>query len=109
MTEPLLQEDVVAANVRTPEEMARERARYLSGLAWHAGAFLIINVFFWILDLGLGGGADWAFWITGAWGFALAFHGLAYLVQGRQLEERKTRQYLEEERRRDADTRAAAD
>jgi hypothetical protein len=47
--------------------------------------------------------------LTGAWGFALAFHGLAYLVQGRQLEERKTRQYLEEERRRDAGSRPVAD
>ena len=97
-------------NVRTPEEMARRRAHYLSGLAWHAGTFGIINVFLWILDLGLGGGgADWAFWITGAWGFALAFHGLAYLIQGRQLEERRTRQYLQEERRREAGSTISSD
>lgn len=79
----------------TPEERARRRARYLTGLMWHVGAFIIINAFFWILDLTLaGGGLDWAYWITGAWAFALAFHVLAYLVEGRQVEERKTRQYL---------------
>lgn len=87
---------------QTAEERARARARYLTGLLWHAGAFLIVNAFLWILDLTLaGGGLDWAFWITGAWGFALAFHVLAYLVQGRQVEERKTRQYLAAEEGRD--------
>jgi hypothetical protein len=68
----------------TPEERAR-RARYLTGVMWHAGAFLIINVFFWVLDLLVGqAGVQWAYWITLFWGFALAFHVLAYLVVGRR-------------------------
>ena len=84
----------------TPEAQARNRARYLTGLVWHAGAFLIINVFFWVMDLTLGAsGLDWAPWITAVWGFALAFHALAYLVAGRQMEDRKTRQYLEDRTR----------
>lgn len=84
----------------TAEQRARERAKYLSGLIWHAGAFVIINAFFWILDLTVGAaGVQWAFWITLFWGFALAFHALAYIVDGRQLEERKTREYLGDERR----------
>jgi hypothetical protein len=91
------------AKVRSPEEEAWRRAKYLSGLVWHAGTFLIINVFFWILDFAGGGGLDWAYWITGTWGFALAFHALAYAVDGRGLEERKVRQYLEEVRRNTAD------
>lgn len=87
---------------QTPEERARERAKYLSGLVWHAGAFLIINAFFWLLDIAGPGGVTWSFWITAAWGFALAFHVLAYIVDGRQLEERKSQQYLDEERKRQA-------
>jgi len=84
----------------TPEARARSRARYLSGLLWHTGAFLIINAFFWILDLMVGQeGLQWAYWITLFWGLALAFHALAYLVAGRDVEGRKTRQYLEEESR----------
>jgi hypothetical protein len=80
---------------RTPEAWARRRAKYLSGLLWHAGAFLIINAFFWILDLTLaGGGLDWAYWITLFWGVALAFHALAWYVDGRGVEERKYDQYL---------------
>jgi hypothetical protein len=88
----------------TPEARARRRAKYLSGLLWHTGAFLIINAFFWMLDLMLGGGGvDWAFWITGVWGFALAFHALAYFIDGRGVEERKYEQYLAATRRRTAE------
>jgi hypothetical protein len=86
---------------QTPEQLARRRAKYLSDLMWHTGAFLIINALFWILDLVVGQqGIQWAFWITLFWGVALAFHTLAYLVAGRQLERRKAQQYLEKERGR---------
>ena len=89
-------------DVTTPEARARIRATYLTGLVWHIGAFIIINFFFWILDLTVGAdGLQWAYWITGAWGIGLLFHLLAYFVDGRQLEERKTEQYLAEERKRE--------
>jgi hypothetical protein len=56
---------------QSPEQRARRRAKYLSGLLWHAGVFLIVNGFFWVLDLGVGeGGFNWALWITGFWGLA---------------------------------------
>ncbi len=68
----------------TPEEQAR-RAKNLTDLMWHVGAFLIINAFFWILDAMLGqAGIQWAYWITLFWGFALAFHVLTYIVVGRR-------------------------
>jgi hypothetical protein len=96
--------DNVKNGITTTE--GRVCAKYLTGLVWHAGAFVVINAFFWILDLWVGaGGLQWAFWITLFWGFALAFHALAYFVAGRQLEERKTRQYLEEEQRRETSRR----
>ena len=90
------------AQTHTPEALARDRAKYLTGLLWHAGTFLIINVFLWALDMMGPGGVTWAFWVTGTWGIALAFHALAYLVDGRQLEERKTQQYLEDQQQRTA-------
>ena len=81
------------------EVRARKRARALTDLVWHVGAFVITNAFLWMLDLFLGQeGAQWAYWVTAAWGFALAFHVLSYLVSGRQMEERKAQQYLEQER-----------
>jgi len=82
------------------ERRARRRAAYLTGLMWHVGAFVIINAFFWALDLAGAGGLQWAFWITAAWGFGLAFHALAYFVDGRDVERLKTQQYLEKEKRR---------
>jgi hypothetical protein len=83
---------------RHPEVQARQRPKYLTGLLWHAGTFVIINAFFWLLD-GLGaGGINWSPWITLFWGLALAFHGLAYWVDGRQIEDRKTREYTDEMR-----------
>ena len=85
------------SELESAQDRAQQRARALVGLAWHVGVFVILNAFFWVLDLALGqSGVQWAFWITGFWGLALTFHGLAYLVDGRQLEERWTRQYLEE-------------
>ena len=90
------------AETLTPEERAQKRAKYLSGLIWHTGVFVIINAFFWILDIATGGGLGWALWITGFWGLALAFHVLAYLVDGRQLERRKAEQYLDEAKQHNA-------
>jgi hypothetical protein len=89
----------------TPELRAAFRARYLTGLLWHIGTFVIINASLWALDLYGGGGADWAFWITAMWGFALAFHALAWFVVGRDVEGRKSAQYLDQERRREVSLR----
>lgn len=82
----------------TPEALAQQRAKYLADVLWHGGAFLIVNAFLWILDISQGGGLNWAGIVTVAWGFGLAFHVLAYLIDGRQLERRKTQQYLDEDR-----------
>ena len=84
----------------TSAQRAHRRARYLTGLYWHVGAFVVLNAFFWILDLLIGAsGIQWAYWITLFWGLALAFHTVAYLIDGRQVEQRKVRQYLGEDQR----------
>lgn len=84
------------------EQLAERRAKYLTGLVWHIGAFIILNVFFWLLDLFVGqDGVQWAYWITAAWGFALLFHVLAWFVDGRQMERRRANRYLEQERQAD--------
>jgi hypothetical protein len=89
---------MATTTTETAEATARRRARYLTGLLWHIGAFTIINGFFWLLDALLGAdGLQWAYWITLFWGFALAFHAVAWFIDGRNLEQRKTRQYLDDE------------
>ena len=82
------------------EERARTRAHSYTGLMWHIGAFVILNALVWLPDLALEqSGAQWAGWITAAWGFALAFHALAYIIDGRGVEERKAKQFLSDEQR----------
>jgi hypothetical protein len=94
------EETTVADTQSDTVRAAQQRARYLTGLMWHIGAFVIINAAFWAMDAWIGDpGISWAYWITGFWGFALAFHALAYLVDGRQVERRKAAQYAAEERR----------
>jgi apolipoprotein N-acyltransferase len=80
----------------TSLERAQRRAKALTDVIWHIGAFVILNGFFWLLDAITGGGITWAFWITIPWALALAFHLLAWYVQGRQIEERATDRYLDE-------------
>ena len=88
----------------TPEERAHKRAKASTSLMWHIGVFIIINAFFWILDLATGAeGLQWAYWITIFWGLALAFHVLAYFVGESGAEQRKYRKYLSEEQAQQPD------
>jgi hypothetical protein len=87
----------------TQEDRALARAKYLTGLMWHIGVFVVINAFLWTLDLVAGqSGIQWAFWITLFWGFGLAFHVVAYLIDGRQFEERAAERYLKEQQEHSA-------
>ncbi len=89
---------MVTTSTPTPEQRAAQRATYLTGVLWHSGAFVIINAFFWTLDLVVGeAGIQWAYWITLFWGFALLFHALAWFIDGRQLERRRAQRYLDQE------------
>lgn len=93
----------MASNDRLDREaLAHRRARYLTSVVWHIGAFVIVNAFFWVLDGITGGGVTWAYWISIMWAFPLGFHVLAYAVDGRSLEEHKTQEYLADEDRRRA-------
>ena len=92
------------ANASTPEERAHKRAKSYTSLLWHIGVFIVINGFFWILDLLTGeDGIQWAYWITIFWGVALAFHVVAYLVGDSGVEQRKYRQALAEEKQQQPD------
>ncbi|MDO8149133.1 2TM domain-containing protein [Isoptericola sp. b515] len=84
---------------RETTDPARRRAKAATGLMWHVGVFVIVNGFLWAIDLATDPGVDWAFWTTLPWAVGLAFHALAYLIDGRQVEDRLTRKY--EERRGD--------
>ena len=56
------------------------RSKALTDLAWHTGIFLVVNAFIWLQDIAIGGGVDYAFWVTGPWAIGLAVHAMTYFV-----------------------------
>jgi hypothetical protein len=59
-------------------------------LLWHAGIFLVVNVFLWVQDFAVGGGLDYAYWVTIPWGVGLLIHaGVVYGKRG-QIESSST-------------------
>lgn len=51
-----------------------------SELMWHLGAFLVVNAFVWTQDAVIGGGIDYAYWLTIPWGIGLAIHALTFYL-----------------------------
>lgn len=59
----------------------------LSDLIWHTGVFLVVNTFIWIQDVAIGGGVEYAYWVTILWGIGLAVHALTF-YRSRRLDDR---------------------
>jgi hypothetical protein len=51
-------------------------------LAVHGVVFVLVNAFLWIQDIAIGGGVDYAWWITIPWGIGLAVHAVTILRDG---------------------------
>lgn len=71
--------------------MGRHRARptadgdrALTDLMVHTGAFLVVNTFLWAQDIAIGGGLDYAYWITIPWGIGLAIHAVTFVRSRRR-------------------------
>jgi hypothetical protein len=65
----------------------RERAGFggLGNLLVHAGVFLVVNGFIWAQDLAIGGGVEYAYWVTIPWAVGLLVHAAVYgVTAGRQ-------------------------
>lgn len=85
----------------TAEDRAQRRTRDYTGVLWHMAVFVIINGFFWWIDLAGGGGLNWAYWITIFWGIALLFHIAWYLIDVSHSGSRYEK-FLADERRKEA-------
>ena len=79
----------------TPEERAEQRVKDYTDVMWHAAAYVIINVFLWIIV------PQAALWVTLGWGIGLAFHIAYYFIGDGSRENRRYQKYLAEERARD--------
>ncbi len=86
-------------------ERARKRVEALKGFYIHATVFLLVNIGLFIINA-LTGGPWWFFWPLIGWGIGLGAHALGVFgfggggPWGQDWEERKTREFMDEERRR---------
>lgn len=83
---------------------AEKRVKELKGFYWHAFWYVVVNIFIFIM---IGRGSGWNIWHFGTlatplfWGIGLGFHALSVfgknLVFSKDWEERKIREYMEDE------------
>ena len=57
--------------------------RASSELIWHGGIFLAVNAFIWLQDIAMGGGVEYAYWVTIPWGVGLIVHAITYAAERR--------------------------
>lgn len=70
------------------DEAAPSHASDLTELLWHAGIFVVVNAFIWAQDIAIGGGVEYAYWVTIPWGIGLAIHAVTFYWTGRETEPR---------------------
>ena len=86
-------------------ERARKRVEAIKGFYIHAAVFVLVNIGLLVINL-LTGGPWWFFWPLIGWGIGLGAHALGVFgfggggPWGQDWEERKTREFMDEERRR---------
>ena len=84
-------------------ERARKRVEALKGFYTHAAVYVLVNIGLFVINL-LAGGSWWFFWPLIGWGIGLAVHALNVFgsgpMLGRDWEERKTREFVDEEARK---------
>lgn len=69
---------LVIVGARAPHAATYDTA--LRDLLVHAIAFAVVNAFLWAQDIAIGGGLEYAYWVTIPWGIGLAIHALAYYL-----------------------------
>ncbi len=85
----------------TAEERAEQRVEERKGLMIHSVVFVLVNALLWAQDLIAGGGLDWAYWTTIAWGIGLAIHASVYVMSNSSMDDRAYERFLAEERAKD--------
>ncbi len=83
-------------------ERARKRVEAIKGFYIHATAFVLVNIALFAINT-LVGGAWWFYWPLIGWGIGLGVHAINVFgfggALGRECEERKTRELMDEEER----------
>lgn len=85
-------------------ERARARVQAVKGFYIHATVFVLVNLGLFLINWLTGGGPWWFYWPLMGWGIGLLAHAVGVFgfgsrgPWGKEWEERKTRQIMDEER-----------
>lgn len=88
-------------------ERAEKRVQEIKDFYSHLTAYLLICTLLVIIDVAGGSAGDtfvglnWAYWPIFGWGIAIVFHAVSVFFQPTGWEERKIRQYMQEEAERE--------
>jgi hypothetical protein len=86
-------------------QQARAHVQQLRGLYLHAGVFVIVNLCLLLLNLITNPQSLWFYWPLIGWGIGLTAHAFVVLwfggVLGKEWEERKIREIMERDARRE--------
>lgn len=86
-------------------ERARARVQAIRGFYIHATVYVLVNIGLFVINLLVGGGW-WFYWPLIGWGIGLGAHAVGVFgfggggPWGQDWEERKTREFMDQDRRR---------
>ncbi len=82
---------------------AKKRVEEIRGFYGNLTAYIAFNIFFLVINLMTSPEQLWFFWPMLGWGIGVFFHGMKvfnYSPFGKEWEERKVREFMEQEERR---------
>lgn len=77
--------DTGSAADTTQRRAHAERSKVREGFVWHLGTYLIMMGFFAAIAVMADTGFRWVLWVAIPWGLGIAFHALAFVIEGTRL------------------------
>lgn len=85
-------------------DLAKKRVQEVKGFYGNLTAYIVVNLFFVVINLLTSPEHLWFYWPMLGWGIGVLFHGLRVFnympFLGKDWEERKMKEFMEEEERR---------
>ncbi len=84
---------------------AKKRVEDIKGFYGNLTSYIVLNIFFFVLNILTSPKHLWFYWPLLGWGIGVIFHGMKVFnyspFLGKNWEERKLKEYLEEEKKKE--------